>query len=228
MRAATDCAREAGTNVTGGQTVLNPWPIVGGVAKSVCTEEEMIRPEGARPGDAIVLTKPLGTQVAVNAQEWRHDPAEWAKIADVVSEDDVLRAYGMATESMCRLNINAARLMHKYGAHAATDVTGFGVLGHLQNLATASERDVCMELHTLPILAKMAAVETKRHCMFRLMEGYSAETSGGLMVCLPPENAQAFCDELERLDGQPAWTVGRVVGGDRTARIVDAPTVLEV
>uniref|UniRef100_A0A7S1CND3 Selenide, water dikinase n=1 Tax=Bicosoecida sp. CB-2014 TaxID=1486930 RepID=A0A7S1CND3_9STRA len=228
IKGFSDCAREAGTSVTGGQTVLNPWPIIGGVAKSVCAEQDMIRPGGARVGDAIVLTKPLGTQVAVNAQEWRHSPKEWAKISDVVTEDEVALAFGMATESMCRLNINGARMMHKHGAHAATDVTGFGILGHLTNLARETKEAVSMELHTLPILAKMLAVEEKRHCMFRLMEGYSAETSGGLMVCLPAENAQAFVDELSALDGQPAWIIGRVVAGDNTARILPSPTVIEV
>ncbi|CAF1632828.1 unnamed protein product, partial [Didymodactylos carnosus] len=60
-----DCAEEAGTNVQGGQTVIiNPWLVVGGVATSICTQNEMIIPENAVVGDVLVLTKPLGTQVA--------------------------------------------------------------------------------------------------------------------------------------------------------------------
>lgn len=64
-----DAANDAGTAVTGGQTVKNPWPIIGGVAKSVCREEDFIRPINAQVGDVIILTKPLGTQVAVNVRQ---------------------------------------------------------------------------------------------------------------------------------------------------------------
>lgn len=59
MRGFNDLAREAGTKVTGGQSVMNPWPIIGGVATSTCLEKDFIRPENAQPGDVLVLTKPL-------------------------------------------------------------------------------------------------------------------------------------------------------------------------
>jgi selenide, water dikinase len=58
-----DCAEQAGTTVQGGQTVINPWLIIGGVATSVCTQNEVILPENAVIGDVLILTKPLGTQV---------------------------------------------------------------------------------------------------------------------------------------------------------------------
>merc|ERR1719487_500947 len=66
MLGFVDICKEAGTDVTGGQTVRNPWPIIGGVAKSILREGDFIRPENAEAGDVLVLTKPLGTQVAVN------------------------------------------------------------------------------------------------------------------------------------------------------------------
>ena len=84
--------------------------------------------------DVLVLTKPLGTQVAVNAHQWLDNPDRWNKIKLVVNEDDVKKAYMRAMSSMTRLNRIGAMLMHKYNAHAATDVTGFGILGHAQNL----------------------------------------------------------------------------------------------
>merc|ERR1719223_2228173 len=70
MRGFNDICKEAGTEVTGGQTVKNPWPIIGGIAKSVLKEEHFIRPRHAAPGDVLVVTKPIGTQLAVNMKQW--------------------------------------------------------------------------------------------------------------------------------------------------------------
>jgi len=104
MRGFKDCALEAGCNVTGGQSVMNPWLTVGGVATSVCQASEMIMPDNAVVGDVLVLTKPLGTQVAVNAHQWLDFPDRWNRIKLVVSEEDVRKAYLRAMDSMARLN----------------------------------------------------------------------------------------------------------------------------
>ena len=66
MRGFNDCANEAGTSITGGQSIMNPWPMIGGVANVMCMDSEFIRPNHGKPGDVLVLTKPLGTQPAVN------------------------------------------------------------------------------------------------------------------------------------------------------------------
>merc|ERR1711902_177366 len=71
MTGFNDCCLLANTNVTGGQSVLNPWPIIGGVAKSMCMKTDYIEPYNGEIGDVLVLTKPLGTQIAVNVHEWR-------------------------------------------------------------------------------------------------------------------------------------------------------------
>lgn len=130
LRGFADAVRDAGSSVTGGQTVTNPWPIVGGVASATVTAGEMIRPGGARPGDVLVLTKPLGTQLAVNMWQRRDDAVKWGALGGALTRAQAARAYDVACDGMARLNRNAARLMHAHGAHAATDVTGFGLLGH--------------------------------------------------------------------------------------------------
>jgi len=68
--------------------------------------------------------------------------------------------------------------MHKYNAHGATDVTGFGILGHAQNLAKNQRGEVAFVIHNLPVLAKMTAVAKACGNMFQLLQGFSAETSG--------------------------------------------------
>lgn len=236
MKGFNDLCAAAGTRVTGGQTVLNPWPIIGGVAKSVAKEPDMVRPDNAVPGDVIVLTKPIGTQVAVNAFEWVNDEHKWSRVQDDLegkihlTKDDVTRAFRVARASMIRLNRTGARLMHKYKAHGATDVTGFGILGHANNLALAQKQKVHFRLHTLPIIKQMHAVADV-YKFFNLTKGYSAETSGGLLVVLPKEHAQNFIDEIQKLDGWPAWIVGDVLSSveDKSrASIAEDFTVVEV
>jgi len=75
-------------------------------------------------------------------------------------------------------SVLAARLMLKFNAHAATDITGFGILGHAQNLAQVQKANVTLVIHNLPIIAKMAAAAKQCGTMFGLMQGTSAETSG--------------------------------------------------
>ncbi|EQC40799.1 selenide, water dikinase [Saprolegnia diclina VS20] len=223
-----DLAREAGTNVTGGQTVMNPWPIVGGVAMSVRAESEIIRPENATTGQVLVLTKPLGTQLAVNAYQMKDQPARWSKVESFLTRDMADRAFSVASESMSRLNVNGAKLMHKHGVTSATDVTGFGILGHAQNMATSQKADVDFELHTLPVIKDMLAVNEAFKCQWRLQLGFSSETSGGLLVSIDADRAQAFIDDLAALDMQPAWVVGRVVPGTKQARLTPDVTFVEI
>jgi len=227
-----DKCLEAGVECTGGQTVINPWPIIGGTAMSACTDFEYIRPVHAVPGDVLVLTKPLGTQVAVNAHQWKHQEKKWTNVQDVITKEEATRAYDVAMHSMARLNRTAAKLMHKYGAHAATDVTGFGILGHGRNLAGNQTAAVNFELHTLPIIRSMKEVDDKVQ-MFKLMNGFSAETSGGLFICLPADKAEAFCQELESIDNCPAWIIGRVLQSDEdpaknTCNLINNPTIINV
>lgn len=228
MRGFKDSALEAETTVSGGQSVVNPWCTIGGVASTVCQPNEFIIPENAVVGDVLVLTKPLGTQVAVNAYQWLEQPERWNRIKLVVSEEDVRKAYHRAITSMARLNRVAARLMHKYNAHGATDITGFGLLGHAQTLASHQKKEVSFVIHNLPVLSKMAAVAKACGNMFQLLQGHSAETSGGLLICLPREQAAAYCKEIEKIEGYQAWIIGIVEKGNRTARIIDKPRVIEV
>merc|ERR1712156_32382 len=228
MRGFKDCALEANSTVTGGQTVMNPWCTIGGVATTVCQPNEFIIPDPAVVGDVLVLTKPLGTQVCVNAHQWLDQPERWNRIKLVVSEEDVRKAYQRSMDSMARLNRIGARLMHKYNAHGATDVTGFGLLGHAQALARNQKNEVSFVIHNLPVIAKMAAVAKACGNMFQLLQGHSAETSGGLLICLPREQAAAYCKDIEKQEGYQAWIIGIVEKGQRTARIIDKPRVIEV
>lgn len=233
VRGFRDACTEAETSVSGGQTVLNPWPIIGGVATSIVTEDEFVPSDGAQVGDVLVLTKPLGTQVAVNVHQWKNLPnpsRQWeqCKRDGVITDEQAEDMMHAAVCSMARLNRNGGRLMLQYQAHCATDVTGFGILGHAQNLSENQKAEVGMELHTLPLIAGTKAVNDKVF-NFRLTVGYSAETSGGLLVAMPADQAEGYMKELEELDGSKSWIVGRVVADPkRGSKIMEDCQFLEV
>jgi len=228
MKGFQDTAREAGCLVTGGQTVVNPWCIIGGVASSVCSNKKVIMPDGAKAGQVLVLTKALGTQVAVNAHQWINVPDKWQKVSKVATIEEVKAGYRAAELSMARLNLTGAKMMHKYGATACTDVTGFGILGHAVNLAQNQKEKVKFEIHTLPIIKDMVKISSSVGNMFQLLQGYSAETSGGLLFTISKEGAENLIKEIQEIEGCPAWIIGDVLDGERGAQIKQDPTIIHV
>ena len=126
IRGFRDACDEADVPITGGQTVLNPWPIIGGVATSIVAEGEFVKSDGAQVGDVLVLTKALGTQIAANVHQWRkEDHRFWKKCVekDILTIEDAEDMMHQAVISMARLNRNGGRLMTKHNAHACTDGT---------------------------------------------------------------------------------------------------------
>lgn len=121
---------------------------------------------------------------------------------------------------MIRLNKNAAMLMHKYKANGATDITGFGLKGHINNLAKNQKKMINkgikyqFYINTLPIIKNINKIDNflieNKMINFKLKQGFSAETSGGLLIMLPKENANDFIRELYELDGWPSWIIGDI------------------
>uniref|UniRef100_A0A1B6GN22 PurM-like C-terminal domain-containing protein n=1 Tax=Cuerna arida TaxID=1464854 RepID=A0A1B6GN22_9HEMI len=223
-----DAAKDAGTKVTGGDTRVNPWCTIGGVATSVCHLTEFIVPINAMPGDVLVLTKPLGTQVACKALTMIDNHPLWSKIKTFAPEDVIRKGHQMAVDSMARLNKTAAKVMHMFNTHAATDVTGYGILGHAENLAKYQKNAVTFVIHNLPVFNKMAHVAKVCGNLFKLHAGRAPETSGGLLIVLPREHGEAYCKEIERQEGYKAWIIGIVERGERTARLIEKPRIIEV
>ncbi|MES1923458.1 hypothetical protein MHBO_005032, partial [Bonamia ostreae] len=97
-----------------------------------------------------------------------------------IFKNNIVRCYKIASASMSRLNKKSGELLTKYGAKAATDVTGFGLLGHLQSLVEIQESEVGFAVETIPVIKDTAEIDGACNKMFRLLEGLSAETSGGI------------------------------------------------
>lgn len=137
LRGGAQVAAEAGCLVAGGHSIRTPEPLFGCAVVGDVVPSQLTTNASAQPGDAVFLTKPLGTGVILNAHKQQ------------AVEDRVLTA---AVASMRTLNREAARAMVGAGASAATDVTGFGLLGHARNLALASGVRLRLRASALPAL----------------------------------------------------------------------------
>ena len=116
-------------------------------------------PNGAQPGDKIIVTKPLGSRLAINAMQWlKTDKVKREKILQEVTESELVEQFYRAEEQMATLSMVGAKLIQKYKAHAATDVTGFGILGHANYLAQAQNSPVTLVLNTLPIYKNLIKI----------------------------------------------------------------------
>ena len=231
VRGFNDGCKLAGTKCTGGQTVYNPWPLIGGTASTIVQSSSIVRPDKAEPGDLLVLTKPLGTQIVGNLALWMLDDERWdGTVSKLIDEPTARRAIQVGEESMMRLNKVPAKIMAECGAHAATDVTGFGILGHAANLAHVQLAEVDFEIETLPIIKGLVPLEKGVTIDYRLTRGFSAETSGGLLVVLPPHRVDEFLTKMKDAGEPDAWIVGKVVEGTRIARIAEGQnlTILDV
>ena len=221
IRGGADVARAAGAFVLGGHSVDDPEPKYGMVAIGEVHPDHIVTNAGARPGDALVLTKPLGTGVLSTALK-----REFLNEADLAG----------AVETMTVLNAGAARAMLAVGVHAATDVTGFGLLGHLRTLLEASGAAAELAAAAVPLLprardlaergavpggttrnaASVAAVVTfadRVDATARLLLA-DAQTSGGLLIAVAPERVDTLVAALVREATPAAAVIGRVVAGE--------------
>ena len=220
LRGGSDIAREAGAFVLGGHSVDDPEPKYGLVAIGEVHPDRMVTNAGARAGDILVLTKPIGTGVLTTAL--KRDVLQAADLAPAVTV-------------MTTLNAGAMRAMTATGVHAATDVTGFGLLGHLRSLLEASGVAAEVDAAAVPLLplAREAAERNAipggsqrnldslgDHVEFAAAVDpilrqllADAQTSGGLLIALPAARRAALGAALAAQHTPAAAVIGRVVAG---------------
>jgi len=221
LKGFTDFSKSVDAPVVGGHTIICPWPIIGGAVTALAELDKIIFISNAEPGDRLILTKPLGIQPVMKVlrlQDW-----EQKKIVDVIPEDAVSDAIDLAIEIMTDSNRPAAHAMLEAGSHAATDVTGFGILGHALNMAEQS--NVSIRIHTLPVIKwapRMAEI-----LGYPLIEGRAAETGGGLLISSPKERADELLDALKARNCR-GYEIGVVEKGPGRAFLSRGIKVLEV
>ncbi len=212
-----ETARLASATIVGGHTIDDPEPKYGLAVTGLVKPGEELTNAAAASGDLLVLTKPLGTGIIATAIKQGRAPA------------DIVVA---ATASMAHLNRDAAEVARDNGVRALTDVTGFGLLGHLSEMCRASGVSVDIWFDRLPVLpgaadlARQGVVPggTRRNLDF--VEAWTAfdeslepwqrllcadaQTSGGLVLCVPPGNVDSAVAALEKRSTPAAAVIGRV------------------
>ena len=210
---------EAGCTLVGGHSIDDNEPKYGLAVTGLVHPDDVIGNDGAQPDDALVLTKPIGTGFVTTG------------IKRGVTGDDARDA---AVEVMVRLNAGAARAMRRVGANAATDITGFGLLGHLGEMIRASNVSAEVELDAVPLLPGARELATKnvvpggternlaaarRFTHFGDVDQIGqlllsdAQTSGGLLIAIDGPLANALLQALED-EGEHGTVVGRIVERD--------------
>jgi selenide,water dikinase len=216
MRGLAEKVREAGAVIAGGHTIQDKEPKVGLAVIGLGHPDHLLTKAGARPGDRLILTKPLGTGCITTAT--KRDQASPEHVAEAV-------------EWMTRLNRAGAEAALAVGVRAATDVTGFGFLGHATEMAEASQVTLRVEMGRVPLMpgAKVYADQwifpggSSSNKMayergVRFADGISqemqmllfdAQTSGGLLIAIPADRLDAFAVEMDA-QRAPWWAVGTV------------------
>ncbi len=217
-----DFCREMNAPVVGGHTIRNPWPIIGGAATGVGEIEKIVYTRGAKVGDRLFLTKPLGVAPAMAAYRLRKDD-EGKELLKDIPEKVIDAAISEAIRGMITSNKPVAKAMQKVPVHAATDVTGFGLKGHAANMAVLGKVDIIIDqlavIRGTPILTEIFG--------YPLLQGEAKETAGGMLIAIAEENAD---DLLSELDKQKVmhFEVGYVTKGNGKVNVLGNAKVIEV
>ena len=229
LRGGAEKVAEAGAVIAGGHSIDHDIPLYGLSVTGVVDEAKVTRNMGAKPGDALVLTKPLGIGVTVRAG--RIDSAAGPEGAPARKLSDA--ALEEVVNVMCTLNRAPVEAMEGFDVHAATDVTGFGLLGHLHEMMDASKTTAEISIAGVPLLSQARRLVAEgvapggsrnnaRHLRTRaeVAEGVSdddfllvcdAQTSGGLLVALPQEQAEAYAARCRERGAPAGAVIGRVI-----------------
>lgn len=216
LRGGAEKAREAGVVIAGGHTVQDKEPKYGLVVVGMVNPQKALTKGGARPGDRLLLTKPLGFGVTTTAL--KREIAAPGDVAEVVAW-------------MKRLNREASHLATRFGLRGATDITGYSLLGHGLEMAEASGVGLRLDFHRIPFVScarKYAelwafpggASDNRLFYSSRVsfdssideanqMLLFDPQTSGGLLLAVPPDTLPPFLEEAARM-GQAVWQMGEV------------------
>lgn len=225
LEGGADSARKAGIDIAGGHTIKTDEPIYGLSVTGTVSPSRVFSNTGAKAGDALVLTKPLGIGIITTAAK---------------QDRDSLGAIGEVIELMATLNRTACEAMVASTARAATDITGFGLLGHLRNMTVGSGLSATLSLASVPILeaAKVYVAEGiapgGTHANLRYLREYvqfdvpeqgqlllcDAQTSGGLLIAIPENDAEHLIRDLLSRGAPCAVRIGTLEQGTPGAIVV--------
>lgn len=227
LRGGADKAREAGFPVAGGHTIIDDVPKYGLAVTGIVSIDRIVRNSTAKPGDVLMLTKPIGNGILVCA--YRALANKTLRRSEPPDMDEAIRWMAM-------LNRDAARIMSDVGVHAATDITGYGLIGHLLEMCAGSHVGAEIRAGAVPVLAgarEYLARGYRPEGTLRNADGFrshvevrtddsefmlmcDAQTSGGLLLSVPPERVPSM-EERFRQSGLMVARIGTT--NDRSGTI---------
>lgn len=216
LRGGADKVMEAGAVLAGGHTISDEEPKYGLCVTGFVHPENMWKNYGARPGDSLILTKPLGSGIISTAVK-----------GELASEEELREA----VKVMTTLNKYARDLAANFSVHSCTDITGFGLAGHAMEMAKGSEATLVIETEKLPVLpgvqeyAEMGLIPAGAYRNREFLESgmesrtegwredvlFDPQTSGGLLLAVPQEEAPELMKLLSGLE-LPSAVIGKVTG----------------
>nr|NQU94356.1 selenide, water dikinase SelD [Bacteroidota bacterium] len=208
---------ESGGVMVGGHTITGDIPVFGLAVTGLVHPDKIVTNDQARPGDILILTKPIGTGVVIAA--WKNK---------LISE----KVYRIAVNTMKQLNRRGAEVMEKFGIKCATDITGFGLAGHALKMAEGSSVSLQIDARKIPVinqvmeLIDMGVIPgasfrnqefAEAFCEFESGVDYNhkmllfdAQTSGGLLMCVPVEKSDQVISDLKDSGYPQSTIVGKV------------------
>lgn len=224
VQGASDRLSEAGVSILGGHTLLSEELLVGFAVTGTSIAGKLIPIAQAKVGDKLILTKPIGTGLVIDTIKWLNQGNNDIALEDSEIEQTIL--------IMSQLNRKACELMIKYQANACTDITGFGLLGHLVNMVRASHVAAKIQysrIPKLPFAERLLQQDKGFEAILNNMSSYRnavtkaadfnglwsllfvPETSGGLLISLPPSQADRFVEEASQISDLTCAIIGEII-----------------
>jgi len=217
LRGGQEKVMEAGAVLVGGHSVSDPELKYGLAVTGTIHPDRIFSNATAQPGDVLVLTKPIGTGIVTTGIKKK-------RVSDELRE--------RVTRNMAALNKSASEAMRDCGAHACTDITGFGLLGHAMEMAEASQVTLRIEAAKVPVYEEAYPL-IKKKCLTRgdisnreytagkvnmspSVAGslqsllYDPQTSGGLLIAIPPEKVDSFMARCHKMDSPVPVVIGEI------------------
>lgn len=194
------------SKVVGGHTIYSEWPLIGGEASGFVNRNAIIHKQGVKNGDRLLITKPIGLQPVMAAYRILKDIPE---MLETYSEKQLKKSIKIAIKIMTTSNQDVVRVIHSLEdfsfIHAMTDVTGFGLAGHLLEMLQNSNLSAVIE--SIPSIKFSESLAKDLGYAFDECE--CAETAGGMLIAIDPLKIEEFSEILSK-KGIPNWIVGTI------------------
>ncbi|MHA1105563.1 MAG: selenide, water dikinase SelD [Promethearchaeota archaeon] len=213
------------STIVGGHTIYSEWPLIGGEASGFANKDAIIRKQGVKNGDKLILTKPIGLQGVMAAYRVLKD---FPEMLEGYSPEELKNSIDLAIKIMTTSNQSVVKTIHSYEdfsfIHAMTDVTGFGLSGHLKEMLQNSGLSAVLD--TIPSIKH--SKDLSNDLGYDFNGCLCSETAGGMLLSIDPEKIEDFSNALFS-NGISNWTVGTIDSiENELVRISDKVKQIEV